>query len=72
MTLNLTLLPELEERLRQEAERRGASLDEIAIEFLDKHLPHNDLPAPDSIRRHDAFLNGYVPADEGLYDDLGR
>jgi hypothetical protein len=22
-------------------------------------------------RRHDAFLSGYSPADEGLYDDLG-
>jgi len=21
------------------------------------------------IRRHDAFLNGYAPEDEGLYDD---
>jgi len=25
------------------------------------------LPAP--IRRHSAFLNSYVPEDEGLYDD---
>jgi hypothetical protein len=24
---------------------------------------------PAAIRRHDAFLNGYVPEDEGLYDD---
>ena len=23
-------------------------------------------------RRHRAFLNGYAPDDEGLYDDLGR
>jgi Arc/MetJ-type ribon-helix-helix transcriptional regulator len=22
------------------------------------------------IRRHDAFLNGYAPSDEGLYDDI--
>ena len=22
------------------------------------------------VRRHDAFLNGYAPEDEGLYDDL--
>lgn len=23
-------------------------------------------------RRHDAFLNGYGPEDEGLYDDIAR
>ena len=32
-----------------------------------------DGPAETSaIRRHDAFLNGYAPQDEGLYDDLAR
>lgn len=24
------------------------------------------------VRRHDAFLDGYAPQDEGLYDDLAR
>ncbi|MBN3950963.1 MAG: hypothetical protein HWQ38_32640 [Nostoc sp. NMS7] len=24
---------------------------------------------PESTRNHDAFLNGYAPEDEGLYDD---
>ncbi|WP_335089724.1 hypothetical protein [Nostoc sp.] len=24
---------------------------------------------PESTRSHDAFLNGYAPEDEGLYDD---
>lgn len=72
MTLNLTHSLELEERLRQEAERRGVSVDEIAVEFLDKHLPHNDLAVPGSNRCHDAFLSSYVSGDEGLYDDLGR
>ena len=24
------------------------------------------------VRRHDAFLNGYAPQDEGLYNDLAR
>jgi hypothetical protein len=23
------------------------------------------------VRRHDAFLHGYAPEDEGLYDDAG-
>lgn len=26
--------------------------------------------ASPSVRRHDAFLSGYAPADEGLYDDF--
>lgn len=31
-------------------------------------MQHNQaLPA---IRSHDAFLNGYAPEDDGLYDDL--
>jgi hypothetical protein len=25
-----------------------------------------------AVRRHDAFLNGYAPEDEGLYEDLAR
>jgi hypothetical protein len=27
-------------------------------------------PMAAPIRRHDAFLNGYVPEDEGVYDDI--
>ena len=27
-------------------------------------------PPPAAVRRHDAFLNGYAPEDEGVYDDL--
>lgn len=26
-------------------------------------------PQTESVRQHDAFLNGYAPEDEGLYDD---
>ena len=25
---------------------------------------------PSAARRHDAFLSGYAPSDEGLYDDI--
>lgn len=39
MTLQLTLPPELEERLRQEAERRGQPSDVVALHLLDRHLP---------------------------------
>lgn len=72
MTLNLTLSPDLEDRLRQAAGRRGVSLDEATIELLDKHLPHDNTVMPNGVRRHEAFLNGYAVEDEGIYDDLGR
>jgi hypothetical protein len=67
--MNLSLSPELEERLRQEARRRGVPPDAITVELLDKHLPHAGAA---TIRRHDAFLSGYAPEDEGLYDDFGQ
>ncbi|MGI0494196.1 hypothetical protein ACN4EG_20620 [Alkalinema pantanalense CENA528] len=31
-------------------------------------MQHN--PTLSATRSHDAFLNGYAPEDEGLYDDL--
>jgi hypothetical protein len=39
MTLQLSLPHELEERLRLEAERRGHSIESVAVELLDQHLP---------------------------------
>jgi len=39
MTVQLTLPPELEERLKLEAARRGISADACAIQTLDQHLP---------------------------------
>ncbi len=39
MTLQLTLCPELQERLRQEAERRGQSAESVVLRLLDEHLP---------------------------------
>lgn len=42
MTLQLTLPPELEARLRQEAQRQGQAPDAVAREVLDKHLPPAD------------------------------
>jgi predicted transcriptional regulator len=39
MTLHLTLRPELEERLRQEAERRGEPTESVALRLLEEHLP---------------------------------
>jgi len=42
MTLHLHLPPELAERLRYEAERRGLAADACTVELLEKHLPPND------------------------------
>ena len=42
MTLTLHLPPELEQRLTQEAQRQGLSLDECTLELLDKSLPPKD------------------------------
>ncbi len=39
MTLQLTLTPEIEERLRQEAQRRGQPSEAVALHLLDLHLP---------------------------------
>jgi hypothetical protein len=42
MTLQLTLPPELEERLRGEAQRRGLTPDTVTLQLLDEHLPPVD------------------------------
>ncbi len=39
MTLQLTLSRELEERLQQEAERRGQPTEALALRLLEEHLP---------------------------------
>jgi hypothetical protein len=39
MSIQLVLPPELEQRLRQEAERRGKSAEEVALQLLNQHLP---------------------------------
>jgi hypothetical protein len=39
MTLQLSLPPELEARLRREAERCGQPTESIALRVLDAHLP---------------------------------
>lgn len=42
MTLTLHLPPELEQRLTQEAQRQGRSLDDYTLELLNKSLPPQD------------------------------
>ena len=45
MTFQLTLPPELEDRLCQEAKRQGLSVDAVTLKLLDQHLPPADRAA---------------------------
>jgi hypothetical protein len=45
MTFQLTLPPDLEERLRSESERQGLPPDAVARKLLDEHLPAAERPA---------------------------
>ncbi|HQU45581.1 MAG TPA: hypothetical protein PK867_22400 [Pirellulales bacterium] len=63
MVLNLSLSRELEDRLRQEAERRGASLDAVTIELLDRHLPYD---ADQRCATAVAMLNDWAHEDQTL------
>lgn len=42
MTLQLTLPPELDERLRRQAQHMGLSCDTLLLRLLDEHLPPAD------------------------------
>jgi hypothetical protein len=39
MTLKLNLTPELEQRLTEEAERQGLSVDTVTLRLLERYLP---------------------------------
>ncbi len=40
-----------------------------AGQWLITITPISTAPQPEPVRDHQAFLNGYAPEDEGLYDD---
>jgi hypothetical protein len=61
MTLQLTLPPEVEARLRQEAERRGQATEAVALRLLDQHLP----PLDDR-RAAVGLLQGWMEEDAAL------
>ena len=42
MTLELILPPQLEDRLRREAERRGVAPAAVTLQLLEEHLPPSD------------------------------
>jgi hypothetical protein len=63
MTLKITLPTQLEERLRQEAERRGQGEETVALRVLDEHLP----PAVEARRAAAvSMLRDWAKEDEAL------
>ena len=62
MTLQLTLPPELEARLHQEAERLGQPQESVALGLLDQHLP----PVDDRRAAAVALLHCWMEEDATL------
>ena len=60
MTLQLNLPTELEERLRQEAERQGLAPDAVTLQLLDQHLPK---PSDDHRAAAIAMLHQWMEED---------
>ncbi len=66
MSIQITLPLQLEERLRQEAERRGQREETVALRVLDEHLP----PALDARRAAAiAMLKNWTKEDESLSEE---
>jgi hypothetical protein len=63
MTLQLFLPPELEARLRQEAERRGQPSETVALGLLDQYLPP---PLDERRAAAVALLHGWMEEDAAL------
>ncbi len=63
----LTLIEQISQKLPQATE---SVLQEV-LGILDSVLDHEESSESetDKTRNHSAFLNGYAPEDEGLYDD---
>ena len=66
MVLNLSISPGLEDRLCQEAERRGLSVDAVTLELLDRHLPHG---GEDRRAAAVAMLSQWADEDQTLSDE---
>lgn len=50
MTITLTLAPELEFKLKQEADRRGLPPEQYALKVLDENIADVDEPVTDDAR----------------------
>jgi hypothetical protein len=63
MPMQLTLPPQLEERLKREAARRGIPADACALQLLEQHLP---APLDDRRAAAVAMLQRWAEEDEAL------
>jgi hypothetical protein len=63
MSMQLTLPPQLEERLKQEAARRGIAPDACALQVLEQHLPP---PLDERRAAAIAMLQRWAEEDEAL------
>jgi hypothetical protein len=64
-------VPTLIEQISQKLPQAPESLLQEVLVILDS-VGNNEESSElktDKIRNHSAFLNGYAPEDEGLYDD---
>jgi hypothetical protein len=64
-------MPTLVEQISQKLPQAPESLLQEVLVILDS-VGNNEESSEletDKIRNHSAFLNGYAPEDEGLYDD---
>ena len=74
MTLTIDIPPNLEGRLRKEAERRGVAAEELACKFLEERLPS---PAETPLWERPAewkiafkkWVESHDPNIPALYDD---
>lgn len=66
MVLNLSLSSNIEDRLRQEAQRRGLSPDAVTIELLDRYLPGD---AEQRRAAAIALLSDWEQEDQRLSDE---
>ena len=64
MTLEFTLPPELEDRLKREAERQGLPADAVTLKILNEHLPPADRRAAAI-----AMLQQWRKEDEAMTDE---
>jgi hypothetical protein len=67
----LHIMPTLIEQISSKLPQTPESVLQEVLEMLDSvHSDDSSSEAEiDKVRHHSAFLNGYAPEDEGLYDD---
>jgi hypothetical protein len=67
----LHIMPTLIEQISSKLPQTPESVLQKVLEMLDSvnYDEESSEAKIDKVRNHSAFLNGYAPEDEGLYDD---